>query len=127
MSFSLTVGVPESKSRSPLVDLGSSPVSQDSTLSLSVGVPQVTMVTPVRASPATVSRVADLGGHGGGGGAFLSRGSQDRPFVSLGPGRGGFTFFDSWLLHLSRGVGKRHCPHPQKQVEVPLVLSDRQA
>lgn len=33
--------------------------------------------------------------------------------------------FDSWLLHLSRGVGKRYCPHPQKQVEVPLVLSDR--
>lgn len=113
MNFPLTVRITESKPRSPL-DLGSSPISQDSTLSLSlfVGVPQVTMVTPVRASPATVSRVADLGGHGGGGGAFLPRGIQDRPFVSPGPGRGSFTFLilGFSICHVGSGRGTAHIP-----------------
>lgn len=95
---------------------GPSPVSQDSTLSLSLpaGVPQVTMATLARASPATVSRVADSG-VGVGWRCFPLQGELGQ--VLCFPGTR-----ERWLC---LSVTWRHCRHPQKQAAVLLVLSDR--
>lgn len=63
VSFSLTAGSlspsPDSSWAQAFYQFPKTP------LSLPAGVPQVTMATPARASPATVSRVADSGGHWG--------------------------------------------------------------